>query len=104
MNIPRQPFVGLALTAALGIVIADFVPVPESVIWAAGFISVALAVFWKPNTALTYSLVVCGFFLIHNFRTRDTAGLRLVADLSERPRVVNAIGFVTSEPKIAPNG
>ena len=106
MNIPRQPFVGLALMAALGIVIADFVPVAESywLIWAVGFISVALAVFWKPNTALTYSLVVCGFFLIHNFRTRDTAGLRLAADLSERPRVVNAIGFVTSEPKIAPNG
>jgi hypothetical protein len=42
--------------------------------------------------------------LLHNFRTGDTAGLRLATDLGERPRVVSAIGFITSEPKVAPNG
>ena len=49
-------------------------------------------------------LTGCGFFLIHNFRMRDTIGVRLAADLTERPRVVTAIGVVISEPKIAPNG
>ncbi|HEY6071790.1 MAG TPA: ComEC/Rec2 family competence protein [Chthoniobacterales bacterium] len=106
MNIPRQPFVGLALMAAIGIVFADFVPVPEFqwLRWVLGFVSIALVLFWKPNTVLTYLLVSCGFFLIHNFRTRDTAGLWLANTLTERPRVVTATGFVNSEPKIAPNG
>src|SRR5437764_13713616 len=103
---PRQPFVGLALVASIGIVVADFVSLPELqwLFWAIGFVWIALVVFWEPNAALTYLLVGCGFFLIHNFRTRDTVGLRLAADLTERPRSVNAIGFVTSEPKVASNG
>jgi len=106
MNTPRQPFVGLALMSAVGIVVGDFTPVPEIhwLFWAIGLGLIALVVFWKPNAALTYLFVSCGFFLIHNFRTRDTAGLRLAADLTGRPRAVNAIGFVTSEPKVAPNG
>src|SRR4029077_5533268 len=44
------------------------------------------------------------FFLLHNFRTGDTAGLKLAAELTERARTVRAIGVVVSEPKIAPNG
>jgi competence protein ComEC len=106
IRFPRQPFVGLALMAALGIVVADFFPVAEFqwLFWAIGFVLIALVLFWQPNTILTYLLVGCGFFLIHNFRTRDTNGLQLAADLSERPRVVTATGFVTSEPKVASNG
>src|SRR5205807_5796902 len=64
----------------------------------------AIALFSWPNLGSTYLLVGCGFFLLHNFRIGDTAGLQLAADLSERPRVVNALGFVTSEPKLASNG
>ena len=106
MNLPRQPFVGLALVAALGIVIADLFPAPEFQwpIWAIGFLVIALALFWEPHMVATYALVAVGFFLLHNFRTRDTGGLRLAAELTERPRVVNVTGCVTSEPKIAPNG
>ena len=106
IRLPRQPFVGLALFAALGIVVADFVSIPQFrwLLWAIGFALIALGLLWRPNTICTYALVGCAFFLIHNFGTRDTAGLRLAADLTERPRVVSAIGFVTSEPKIAPNG
>src|SRR5438105_15808497 len=98
MNIPRQPFVGLALMAGLGIVAGDFFPVPEFQwpIWAAGVVALALALLWKPQIALTYALVALGFFLLHNFRTRDTIGLRLAAELTERPRVVNAVGFNNS--------
>ena len=106
MNVPRLPFLGLAVMAALGIVAADFVAVRESqwVFWVIGFVSVALILLLQPNAILTYALVGCGFFLIHNFQTRDTVGLRLAADLTERQRVVTATGFVSSEPKIAPNG
>ena len=106
IRLPRQPFVGLALFAALGIVVADFVSIPQFqwLLWAIGFALIALGLFWKPNTICTYAPVGCAFFLIHNFAMRDTVGLRLAADLTERPRVVSAIGFVRSEPKIGPNG
>src|SRR5207237_9331176 len=106
MNIPRQPFVGLALMAAFGIVVADFFPVAASRWWfaAIAFALLAIPLFSWPNLGSTYLLVGCGFFLLHNLRIGDTAGLQLAADLSDRPRVVNAVGFVTSEPKVAPNG
>ena len=106
MSTPRQPFVGFALMAALGIIIADLFPIGASRWWLAAiaFAFVTVPLFYWPNLGLTYVLVGVGFFLLHNFRTGDTAGLQLAADLSERPRVVNAIGFVTSEPKVASNG
>jgi ComEC/Rec2-related protein len=106
MNAPRQPFVGLALMAALGIVVADFFPIAASDWWAGAIVFglLAIALFFWPNLGSTYLLVGAGFFLLHNFRIGDTSGLQLATDLSERPRVVNAVGFVTSEPKVAPNG
>src|SRR5438105_854043 len=106
MNIPRQPFVGLALMAALGIVVADFFPIAVFRWWfaAVAFALLAIPLCCWPNLGSTYLLVGCGFFLLHNLQIGDTAGLRLAADLSERPRVVNAVGLVVSEPKIAPNG
>jgi competence protein ComEC len=106
MNIPRQPFVGLALMAALGIIVADFVPIAPSqwLIWLIAFVSVALVLFWKSNTALTCGLVGCAFFLLHNFRTGDTPGLKLVEKLGERGRTVRSTGVVASEPKVGPNG
>ena len=106
MNTPRQPFVGLALVAALGIVVADFFPIAVShwLLAALMFALLAIALFCWPSLGSAYLLVGAGFFLLHNFRTGDTAGLQLAANLSDRPRVVSAVGFVTSEPKVAPNG
>src|SRR5437868_7237911 len=106
MNIPRQPFVGLALMAALGIVVADFFPIAVFRWWfaAVAFALLAIPLCCWPNLGSTYLLVGCGFFLLHNLQIGDTAGLQLAVNLSDRPRVVNAVGFVTSEPKVAPNG
>src|SRR5438477_2731933 len=106
MNIPRQPFVGLALMAAFGIVVADFCPIAASRWWfaAIAFALLTIPLCCWPNLGSTYLLVGCGFFLLHNLQIGDTAGLQLAANLSDRPRVVNAVGFVTSEPKVAPNG
>ena len=106
MNIPRQPFLGLALMAALGIGVAGFFPIAASQWWLSAIIFAVLAIpllCW-PNLTSTYLLVGCGFFLLHNFRIGDTAGLQLATDLSDRPRAANVVGFVTSEPKVAPNG
>lgn len=106
MNIPRQPFVGLALMAAIGIVVADYFSIGTTNWWLAGAVFAALAIplFLWPKVGSTYLIVGAGFFLLHNLRTRDTPGLQLASDLTERPRVVRAIGFVKSEPKVASNG
>jgi len=106
MNTPRQPFVGLALMAALGIVVADCFPI-SAFEWAFGTIAfgiLALVMLFRPNLTSTYLLVGSAFFLLHNFRTGDTAGLKLAAELTERARTVRAIGVIASEPKIASNG
>src|SRR6202022_1350666 len=86
--------------------IADFFPIGASRWWLAAitFALLAIALFCWPNLGATYLLVGAGFFLLHNFRIGNTAGLQLAADLTERPRAANAVGFVTSEPKVAPNG
>src|SRR5437588_11059353 len=92
--------------AAFGIVVADFFPIAASRWWFAtiAFALLTIPLCCWPNLGSTYLLVGCGFFLLHNLQIGDTAGLQLAANLSDRPRVVNAVGFVTSEPKVAPNG
>jgi competence protein ComEC len=103
---PRQPFVGLAVMAGLGIILADFFP-PSSLVLlgiAAIIAFCAVVVLRWPILIATYVIIGSGFFLLHSFRTSDTEGQRLAAQLTDRPRVVTATGFVASEPKIAPNG
>lgn len=106
MNVPRQPFVGLALMSAVGIVVADLVPISVSywTFWTIGLLLIGLILLWKSNAILTYAFVGCGFFLLHIFRTYDTPGMRLAAELGERGRTVLVTGIVANEPKRASNG
>jgi len=105
-NAPRQPFVGLSLMAATGIILADFFPLSLPVLLATAIAVVicAVALLRWPNLMVTYAIVGAGFFLLHGLRTGNTEGEQLAAELGSRPRVVTATGSVTSEPKIAPNG
>src|SRR5438094_10486822 len=106
LGAPRQPFVGLVLMAAVGIIEAELVPVrPTALISAAVVLGICIliALCW-PKLAATYLIVAAGFFLLHKFATTNTAGQQLVAKLGERPRVVTAVGCVITEPKIAPSG
>jgi competence protein ComEC len=106
LNMPRQPFLGLALVAALGIFIADFFPVRASLWFSGGalFMCGGLAALRWPTLRSTFGLVGFAFFLLHSLQIQDTEGLRLAAELGEHSRAVNANGCVISEPKIAPNG
>src|SRR5438309_4004981 len=90
----------------LGIILADFSPISPSAWLPIGtiFVIAGLAAFRWPDLRSTYALVACGFFLLHNLRIEDTAGLRLAGQLGERPRAVEANGLIVSEPKIASNG
>src|SRR2546423_219488 len=106
LGAPRQPFVGLALMAAVGIIGAELVPVgPTALISAAVVLGICIliALCW-PKLAATYLIVAAGFFLLHKFATTNTAGQQLADKLGERPRVITAVGCVITEPKIAPSG
>ena len=103
--LPRQPFVGLALAAGIGIAAADFVPASRGT-WPMLvflFVLVAFAAWQWPHLTSTYAVVAFAFFLLHEFQIQDTEGKRLAVRLGERMRPVTAIGAVVSEPKIAPN-
>jgi competence protein ComEC len=106
VSAPRQPFVGLALMAASGIVVAEVAPLaPTALISAATAfgICILIVLFW-PRLAATYFIVAAGFFLLHKLATTNTAGQQLAAELGDRSRVVTAAGCVITEPKIAPSG
>ena len=106
LSAPRQPFVGLALMAAVGIIGAEFVPVgPTALISAAVVLGICILIaVWWPRLALTYLIVAAGFFLLHKFAITNTAGQQLADKLGERPRVVTVVGCAITEPKIAPSG
>ena len=104
LSAPRQPFVGLALMAAVGIIAAELVPVRSTVLILVAIVlalCILVALCW-PKLAATYLIVASGFFLLHKFATTNTAGQQLADKLGERPRVVTAVGYVITEPKIAP--
>jgi competence protein ComEC len=106
LNASRQPFVSLALMATTGIVAAEIFPVPSGALIAAAMIfsvCVFVAACW-PRLPATYLIVAAGFFLLHKFATTNTQGQQLAHELGARPRVVTAVGWVITEPKIAPSG
>ncbi len=102
---PRQPFVGLALAAGFGIFVADFFPAPHRalLVFAGLGILAGAATFVRPNARSTYVFVAVGFFILHSLHVRDTAGLRLAAELGEQSRVANVTGNVITEPKMGAN-
>jgi competence protein ComEC len=106
LSAPRQPFVGLSLMAAIGIIIADFFRLPgAALIVVAIVLALCTAIIaWRPALPATYAIVGIGFFLLHNLETSNTEGQQLADGLGNRPRVVTAIGSVISEPKVAPSG
>ncbi len=106
LSAPRQPFVGLALMAVAGIILAEIVPLAPTALISAAIvlgICILIALCWPKLTA-TYLIVAAGFFLLHKFATTNTAGQQLADKLGERPRVVTAVGYVITEPKITSSG
>src|SRR6266540_26979 len=94
LSAPRQPFVGLALMAAMGIIAADIFPFPPVALTVAAIILAVCAfplLCW-PRLLMTYAVVGAGFFLLHNLETSNTEGSQLADELGSRPRVVTAIG------------
>ncbi len=100
---PRQPFVGLALAAAVGILCADFAPGTARV--GLGAIAIlAIITLRSRNSLATYAFVAASFFYLHSLHVSDTPGLRLVAEIGGQPQNCLVHGVVVSEPKSSPNG
>ncbi|HZD06748.1 MAG TPA: ComEC family competence protein [Candidatus Limnocylindrales bacterium] len=103
---PRLPFLGVALAAAVGIIVSDFLLLPgRTIIWAGLVVAVCgLGLLRWPNLFLSYAFVMAAFVVRHSFQISDTPGRWLAARLGDRPRVVRASGCVVTEPKISPSG
>ena len=106
LTAPRQPFVGLALTAITGISVAQIVPLASTALISAAiaFAICVLISLYRPNLGATYLVVAAGFFLLHTFATTNTAGQQLAERLGERSRTVTAVGSVITEPKNSSSG
>src|SRR6476660_6095224 len=106
LSAPRQPFVGLTMMAATGIIVAEVVPLASRALISAAIvvgICILIALYW-PTLSATYLIVAAGFFVLQKFATTNTAGQQLADKLGERPRVVTAVGCMITEPKISSGG
>src|SRR5436190_57617 len=101
--LPRQPFLGLAISAALGILVADnWGQCPMNV---AAFVgALAVAAWFSRRSLVVYFLVAVGFFFLHSARTIDSSGIKLARTLGDEPRPLTVRGAVTTEPKISGRG
>jgi competence protein ComEC len=100
---PRQPFIGLAMAASAGILVADLAPsCPPALI--AALALAALIALLSRNSLAVYALAAGAFFFLHSLRTTESAGMRLARQLGSEPQPVTVEGSVVSEPKISAKG
>jgi competence protein ComEC len=100
---PRQPFLGLAISAMVGILVAD--RWPNCSVRVATAIAVLSVVAWLSRRSLAlYALVVGGFFFLHSARTTETPGLVTARLLGDAPRPITVHGAVVTEPKVSERG
>lgn len=98
----RQPFIGIALAALIGILIADAAPHPIGGMVA--LILGALIAFLRKSSLATYAFVAACFFFLHSLRETHSPGLRLAQELGETPQALAATGVVVSEPTASARG
>src|SRR5260370_33850424 len=103
LNLPRQPFVGLAGMAGLGIFLADFSLLPSSVLLEISIVVAACCIILLrcPMMIGTYAIVGLGFFLLHDLQTRNTEGQQLAAEVGHRLLELTAMGVVFCTSKIS---
>ena len=95
---PRQPLVGLAVFAVLGIVAADRWAVEP--LWAVGLVAAsAVVAFWRASTIGVWLFCALAFFSLHTVRHHGHAARELAREFAEGPRVVRATGIVWDEPE-----
>jgi len=99
----RQPFVGLALAAAIGIVAADYFPAVSLPVLTVAVIGLVVALLF-PFTPLFFAVVAASFFCLHSARITHTPAEALAETAGVESRPVSVVGIVATEPKIESNG
>ena len=99
---PRQPFVGVAIAASAGILVADFLP-GSGPGFGIALAMLGLATAFSRASPAVYAFVAAGFFFLHSLRTSDSPGLQLAREVGEQPLPATIRGSVISEPKISAN-
>jgi ComEC/Rec2-related protein len=94
----RLPLLPLAGAAALGIALADPVPVSPWVPLALTALLLA-ALLFRPRTWLAWLFTVAGFFSLHTLTYHGSEGRLLERALGPGPMVAEATGIVWSEPE-----
>lgn len=99
----RQPFLGLAIAAGSGILLADWAPYPSPILL--GILVVWTGIAWFARRSLFVHVAVAGaLYLLHSDRITHSAGLRLARELGPQPQPVTVVGSVLNEPKISARG
>src|SRR3954471_17187738 len=99
---PRQPLIGVAFAAMLGIAIADLSPHA----WI-GFVLVgvgAAVTLIRKQSPPTYFVVAACFFTVHALRLTSAPGATLARELGSAPQAIAIRGIVVSEPKRSVRG
>jgi len=94
---PRKPFLGIALAAIAGILLAERWPAP--VVWVVGGTAVlALLTFAWPKAWLCHGVAGAAFFSLHILRHVHAPGAGIEELLLSGARPVSVTGVVWSEP------
>lgn len=96
--LPRQPLIGLALAAPIGIALADWFPMPLIVPW---ILAVVLGVvLWRrPGAWLCRAWVAVAFATLHSTHYQHGAEANLARQVQGRMLPADAEGVVWSEPE-----
>lgn len=96
---PRQPFIGLAIAAVLGVWAADRWETPPVLAFGLTALGV-MAVLFRPSPMTCWLLCGLVFFELHTVRHYGSDAGLLAQVLAPAPRVIRATGIVWSEPDI----
>ena len=94
---PRKPFLGIGIAAIVGILLAEWWPVPLA--WAIGtVVMAALATLIFPRWWMCCAFSAAAFFALHEVRHHHSVGGTIEGVLRTAPRTAGAMGIVWSEP------
>jgi ComEC/Rec2-related protein len=94
---PRHPFVGIAIAAGLGVIVADRWTIPMDWLLAASGVAVLGALCW-PRSVVCWLCTGLVFVTLHTVRHHGSAARALSREFADGPKMVRATGIVWSEP------
>ncbi len=99
----RQPFVGLTIAAAVGIIAADHLPAFGIPVVAVAICGALLALRW-PFPPLMFAVAGAAFFCLHSSRILRNSAEALEQFGGNEIRAASVEGIAATEPKFEPNG